>query len=280
MSLLNALNARERRLAGAALLLSALAACAGVLFTAPPGSTIALNANPPFVASDGGVSVITAVVIEPNGTPVSDGTVVLFFTDLGTIEPQGKTKNGLAKVNFISDSRSGTATIRALSGGPAPAGGGTTPSPNPSASTTPPPTTGGGSGDATVTILIGNARIQDIRLRADPPRITTSNSTHVFAFVIDANGNGIPNVPVRFEVLPDSGGGGTASPSPGTAPAPGGNGTEFFDVTGPVFTNNNGEAENVMRTRRETQGIARVQAVAPGPGGFVVSSTALPIPIL
>lgn len=266
------MNARERRLAGAVLLLATLIACAGVLFTAPPGSTITLIANPPFVASDGGVSVITAIVIEPNGTPVSDGTIVLFFTDIGTIEPQGKTKNGIARVNFISDSRSGTANIRALSGGPAPAGG-TTPSPTPSASATPPPTGGGGgTGDATVQVVIGNVRIQAIRLRADPARITTSNSTHVFAFVIDANGNGIPNVPVRFEVLPD-----TATGSP--APVPGGNGTEFFDVTGPVFTNNNGEAENVMRTRRETQGTAQVRAVAPGAGGFVVSDP-LGIPIL
>jgi hypothetical protein len=270
---MNGLNARERRLAGAALLLSALVACAGVLFTAPPGSTITLIANPPFVASDGGVSAITAIVIEPNGTPVSDGTIVLFFTDLGTIEPQGKTKNGLAKVNFISDSRSGTANIRALSGGPAPAGGGTNPSPNPSASATAPPTGGGGgSGDATVQVVVGNVRIQDIRLRADPPRITSSNSTHVFAFVIDANGNGIPNVPVRFEVLPDTG---AASP----APVPGGNGSEFFDITGPVFTNNNGEAENVLRTRRETQGTAQVRAYAPGANGFVVSGP-LGIPIL
>jgi hypothetical protein len=264
-------NARERRVLGAAFLLATAIACAGVLFTAPPGSTISLIANPPFVASDGGVSVITAIVIEPNGTPVSDGTIVLFFTDIGTIEPQGKTKNGLARVNFISDSRSGTATIRALSGGPAPAGG-TTPTTTLAPGTTPPPAAGGvgGTGDATITISVGNVRVQAIRLRADPPRITTSNSTHVFAFVVDASGNGIPNVPVRFEVLPDSG---TASP------VPGGTGTEFFDVTGPVFTNNNGEAENVLRTRRETQGTAQVRAVAPGRAGFVESNT-LGIPIL
>jgi hypothetical protein len=280
MNLLNALNARERRLAGAALLLSALVACAGVLFTAPPGSTITLNANPPFVASDGGVSVITAVVIEPNGTPVSDGTIVLFFTDIGTIEAQGKTKNGLAKVNFVSDSRSGIATIRAFSGGAAPAGGGTTPSTNPSASATPPPTGGGGNGTDTITVDVGNVRIRDIRLRADPQRITSSNSTHVFALVIDANGNGIPNVPVRFEVLPDNG---TFFPSPGASsapgPAPGGNGTEFFDISGPVFTNNNGEAENVLRTRRETQGTAQVRAVVPA-GGVFKESPPLGIPIL
>lgn len=267
------MNARERRFAGAAVLLATLIACAGVLFTAPPGSTISLIANPPFVASDGGVSVITAIVIEPNGTPVSDGTIVLFFTDMGTIEAQGKTKNGVARVNFISDSRSGVATIRALSGGPAPAGG-TTPTTTLAPGTTPPPATGGvgGSGDATIAVTVGNVRVRAIRLRADPPRITTSNSTHVFAFVIDDRGNGIPNVPVRFEVLPDSG---SASP----APVPGGSGSEFFDITGPVFTNNNGEAENVMRTRRETQGTAQVRAIAPGSGVFIESNT-LGIPIL
>jgi hypothetical protein len=32
-----------------------------------------LNANPPFVASDGGVSAITALVLEPAGTTVADG---------------------------------------------------------------------------------------------------------------------------------------------------------------------------------------------------------------
>ena len=54
----------------------------------------------------------------------------------------------------------------------------------------------------------------------------------MFALVIDANGNGIPNVPVQFEILPDSG---------GASPVPGGTGTEIFDIAGPVFTNNNGK---------------------------------------
>ena len=126
-----------------------------------------------------------------------------------------------------------------------------------------------GTGSASIQVVVGNVRVQAIRLRADPAVIRGSNSTHVFAFVIDASGNPIPNVPVRFEVLPDNG---TASP------VPGGTGTEFFENTGPVFTNNNGEAENVLRTRRETQGTAQVRAVAPGAGGFVVSET-LGIPI-
>ena len=239
-------------------LLGALAGCAGVLFTAPPGSTCSLIANPPFVASDGGVSDITALVIEPAGTTVADGTVILFFADIGLIDRQAKTKDGLAHVKFISDSRSGVAHISAICGGSAPAAA---PSTSPSASPAPAPGGGGGNGSATVNVTVGNARVKAVALvRADPPRITVSNSTHVFARVIDESGNGIPNVPVQFVVVDN--------------PA-----TEFFDVPGPVFTNNSGEAENVMRTRRQTTGNAQVRASAIGPG-VVVTSDPLVIPIL
>jgi hypothetical protein len=236
--------------------LGILGACAGVLFTAPPGSTISLLASPPFVASDGGVSAITAFVIEPAGTTVADGTVVLFFTDIGLIDRQGKTRDGVARVNFTSDSRSGIAHITAISGGAAPT---VTPSTSPSASPVPTPgVTGDGIGTTTVTV--GNVRVKAVvGIRADPPRITVSNSTHVFARVIDENGNGIPNVPVFFDVVTDPG-------------------TEFFDVQGPVFTNQSGEAENVMRTRRELAGNATVRARAVGAGAEVVSTT-LTIPI-
>jgi hypothetical protein len=163
-------------------LLAVLAACAGVLFTAPPGTTITLQAAPPSVASDGGVAVITAILIEPAGTPVADGTVVLFTTNIGSIEPQGKTKNGFARVNFTSDSRSGTAHITAISGGPAPAGVSASPGGSPA------PSGGGssGTGSSTVDVVVGNARVRGVCcIRADPPRITGSNSTHVFARVLD-----------------------------------------------------------------------------------------------
>jgi len=251
------MKGKARRLMGM-VLLGTLAGCAGVLFTAPPGSSCSLIANPPFVASDGGVSNITALVIEPAGTTVSDGTVILFFTDIGSIERQAKTKDGLAHVNFISDSRSGIAHISAVCGGSAPAAA---PSTSPSASPVPAPGGSGGSGSASISVSVGNVRVKAVvGIRADPPRITVSNSTHVFARVIDENGNGVANVPVWFDVVAD--------------PA-----TEFFDITGPVFTNNSGEAEDVMRTKRTTTGNAQVRARALGPGAEVVSST-LPIPIL
>lgn len=239
------MSARDLRLPVAAVLLGLLGACAGALFTAPPGSSITLIANPPFVASDGGVSVITAIVIEPAGTPVADGTIVLFFSDIGSVEAQGKTKNGIAKVNFTSDSRSGVAHISALSGGGAP---------TVEASGSPSPGGGaGGTGSASTTITVGNIRVKSVvGLRADPPRIVGSNTTTVFARAIDENGNGIANVPVFFEVVTD--------PS-----------TERFLDTGPVFTNNSGEAADVLRTSRATAGNATVHAYAIGAGAKVTS---------
>lgn len=208
----------------------------GAYLTAPPDSLIDVTANPSFVAAHGGVSEITAFVIEPAGTYVPDGTVVRWTTNLGSIDPETRTRRGVATARFVSDARSGIATIRAFSG-----------------SVSAPE----------FTITVGNARVAALRLRAVPQRITISNSTHVIATVVDASGNPVPNVPVTFRVVDN--------------PA-----TEFLDSAGaPIFTNNNGEAEDVLRTRRNTVGVAEVQATAPnGSGGFVQASDPLRIPIL
>jgi hypothetical protein len=213
-----------------------LASCEGAYLTAPPGSTITLTANPEFVAAHGGFSDITAFVIEPPGTYVPDGTVVRWTTDLGRIDAETRTTRGAASARFVSDSRSGTAHIRAFSG----------------------------SVSAELNdITVGNARVAAVRLRAVPTRITISSSTHVIATVIDEFGNPVPNVPVFFEVMEN--------------PA-----TEFFENAGaPIFTNNNGEAEDVLRTRRNAVGVATVQARVPnGAGGFVIADDPLRIPIL
>lgn len=251
----------------AVLLTGALGACAGALFTAPPGTFITLQPNPGFVSSHGGAtgrSIITALLIEPAGTLVSDGTIVLFFTTLGTIDPQAKTKNGIAQANFVSDSRSGTALITAVSGGAAP---------TPSASASPGTgggTVGSGTGSATTEVTVGNVQITaegQIRLRADPTRITESASTHVTATVVDERGNPLANVPVYFIALRGD---------PACA------GCEFFDSAGhPKFTNNNGEAEDVLRTRRDASlaGFAQVAVDVAGAGGFFRSAT-LEIPVL
>ena len=217
-------------------LTAVLLSCGGAYLTAPPESTIDVSANPEFVPAHGGVSEITAFVIEPAGTYVSDGTVVRWTTDLGRIDAETRTRRGVAQARFVSDSRSGRANIRAFSG-----------------SVT----------SDEIVITVGNARIAAIRLRAVPSRITISNSTHVIATVVDESGNPVANVPVFFEVVDSKA-------------------TEFFDSAGaPIHTNNNGEAEDVLRTRRTTVGVAEVQASAPnGTGGFVSAADPLRIPIL
>ena len=220
-------------------LLLALAAanltCAGALMTAAPGSTMTLIANPNAVPADGGVSVLTAFLIEPAGTTVPDGTVVQFFTNLGRVEPrEGKTKDGAARVNFISDARSGRAQVTAVSGGAAAAPPSTTPaSPAPPAPIT-------GAATATAEILVGTAQGVFVITTADPSRITDSRSTHIFATVVDTFGNPVPNVGVIFTVNTT---------------------TEFMDSQGhPIFTDNNGRAEDVLRTRRTTPGSVTVDA--------------------
>ena len=147
---------------------------------APPGSTITLIANPEFIAAHGDVSVISGLVLKATGDPVPDGTVVQFFTNLGKIDEQGKTNDGVVRVNLVSDSRSGTATVSAFSGG----GATTVPSPSPSTTSEGPPvvafSTGSVTGassvlatqaSATVQVKIGSARPDHLLLSANPPRI-------------------------------------------------------------------------------------------------------------
>lgn len=256
-----------------------LISCEGAYLTAPPGSTLTLVANPMFIASHGGVSELMAIVTEPAGTDVPDGTVVLWTTNLGHVDPETRTERGIARNRLTSDSRSGTATVTAQSGADA-APPTTTPSSTTTTITTTTTTltplrssiagfTAGGSAarawaaqnSATVPVTIGNALVRTVRLRAVPSRITNSNSTHVIATVLDENGNPVANVPVFFEVV--------SNPD-----------TEFFDSAGAaVHTDNNGEAEDVLRTRRTVQGTIVVQAAAAGPGGFVASPP-LDIPVL
>jgi hypothetical protein len=228
-----------RRCGLVALTASLLSCGEGAYLTAPNDSTISLTANPSFVAAHGGTSDITAFVTEPAGTYVPDGTVVRWTTDLGRIDAETRTRGGIAIARFVSDSRSGIANITAFSG----------------------------SVSATLVepLRVGNVRVRAIRLRANPSRITNSNTTHVIATVIDDFGNPIPNVPVTFTLGRDV-----------TSP-----GTEFLESAGaPVYTNNNGEAEDILRTVRNTTGVAEVQASAPSEGAIITAANPLRIPIL
>jgi hypothetical protein len=195
------------------LALVVLASCEEAPLTAPNGSEIFLQANPTFVISNGGISVVTAAVTEPAGTLVPDGTEVLFFTDLGRIDPVGKTVRGVARVNFVSDSRSGRATVTASSGQ---APGGTSP---------------------TVEIAVGSALPSRVQVAADPQRITTPRNTRLVATVFDENGNPVQNVPVAFsfQVL-----------DPLVVPLV----EETLDSGGALrYTNSNGQVTDVLRTQ-------------------------------
>jgi VCBS repeat-containing protein len=203
--------------------------CGDVPVTAPADSTIRLIANPTFIAANGGVSVVTAIVVEPAGTFVPDGTEVFFFTNLGTIEPSRQTKDGVARVNFVADSRSGTANVTAISGGASSGGGGE-----------------GGGGD--VEIVIGSARPERIVVTANPPGMRSNGFSQITANVFDDNGNPVANVPVIFTVGSGSVGG-----------------PEYLDSGGSQqFTDTNGQAFDTLRSRRPLSegGDATVTATA------------------
>jgi len=214
-------------MAGAMAALAGAPACDDVPQLAPPEATMTVFAAPSNVPASGGVSVITAIVTEVIGTPVPDGTVVQFFTDLGTIDREGRTKDGVARVNFVSDTRSGTANITAVSG----------------------PVTGG------TAVAIGEAVASRMIVTADPPfiKLSVSKTTHIIATVLDSNGNPVPNIGVIFTVNST---------------------TELMEPAGtPVYTDSNGRAEAVLRTKRTTPGsvVVNVQTLGGLTGSITVS---------
>jgi hypothetical protein len=225
-------------------------ACESVPLTAAPGAIMTLIANPEFVIANGGVSVVTAILVEPAGTFVPDGTEVFFFTNLGRVDASGKTRNGVARVNFVSDARSGTARVDAISGGPAPA---------PTAAATRSGVTasaagvgvaaaaGGGTvaaeNSASVEIRIGNALPERVLVGADPQRITGSRQASITATVFDGDGNPVQNVPVVFSLS-------------------GSLIEETLDSGGsPRFTDSNGQAFDTLRTRAPVGGVQKTVTV-------------------
>jgi hypothetical protein len=210
-----------------------LLTCHQAILTAPQGSTLTLFVNPMFIPANGGKAVVSAFVLEPAGTPVPDGTVVQFFTTLGSIKEQEKTNDGVARVNLVSDSHSGTATVTAQSGE---------------------------ASDEVPEVKIGAVRAAKVFVAADPVRITDSRSTQVVATVYDGDGNPVPNIPVIFEVTATQ----VASPppSPSPAPAPGPATTEYMDSGGaPQYTDNNGRARDVMRTRHPREAAQKIVTI-------------------
>jgi hypothetical protein len=222
--------------------------CSPAVLTAPPGSTMVVTANPESIPAFGGVSIISAMVVEPAGTLVPDGTVVQFFTNLGAVDEQGKTNEGVARVKLVSDSRSGTATVRAFSGGAA------VTSSTPTSEIARALAADGGGASGEVTVVIGSLLVKKLLISAIPGRIVRpATVSEIVASAFDESGNPLPHVPITFAAFENDAG----------DPAK----FEVLDSAGaPVFTDNNGRAYDRLRTRYNPNGqvrYVRVTATTP-----------------
>jgi hypothetical protein len=170
------IGSRAVALATLTVLALSFASCGQAILVAPTGSTLQIFVNPAFIAANGDTAVVSVLVIEPAGTPAPDGTVVQFFTTLGKIQEQAKTNDGVARVNLISDARSGTAVVTAA------------------------------SGPVSVkaeNIVIGAPRVTSVRTTALDPTIDLrqgKSTASIRATVLDDKGNPIPGIIVRFTV--------------------------------------------------------------------------------
>ena len=178
-----------------ALVLGGLAAgsCDSAPFTAPSGSAITLVASPGAIPANG-ASDDTAFVIEGaqgagsddepgqvvpgSGTPVHNGTEVFFTTTLGRIEPaDARTTSGRATARLVGSGISGTAVVRATSGG----------------------------ATSTIEVDIGAATATRIVVTAAPQTLPIGGGTsNVRARVEDQQGNAVPSVLVSFSTTKGS----------------------------------------------------------------------------
>ena len=155
-------------------LLTALVAvvCDKMPLLAPTEATITLSTTGDVLPIHGSADII-ATLSEQSGTPVHNGTVVTFTSTLGTIEPrEARTNGGKVTVALHAGSRSGTATVSAVSGS---------------------------ARAEDLTIEIGAQVIGTILLTVSPgPIPSTGGTVQLVATVHDTSGNLMPGVPVTF----------------------------------------------------------------------------------
>src|SRR5689334_11626368 len=184
-------KSNRSRLPGVAFVLAAgfgliFASCRSPLL-APSGSSLTLLVSTNVLAVNGSAD-LTAIIIEGGqtagtgttpgtvtagvGTPVHDGTQVLFTTSIGRIEPaEAKTVGGRVTVKIFGDGRSGTAKVTAYSG----------------------------AATNTLDVDIGAAGATRIAVTANPQSLPAVGGTSVIsARVEDMQGNGVGGVPVSF----------------------------------------------------------------------------------
>ena len=156
------------------LILFAVFSCKQVDFTAVDGSEIRLTAQPLSI-NKGATSTLTVTGTRDNGAPLPDGTVIRFTVseNLGQVTPNpAETTNGIVTATFIAGQRSGTTVITALSGAVS---------------------------SEDVSIDIGEARISQLILTADPASLPPEGGkVNLRAYVRDEDGNPVSAVQVFF----------------------------------------------------------------------------------
>lgn len=188
----------------AVILVSLAAGCDKVPLLAPSGSVITIFPTATTIPSNGSVDIIATVIengttqtptTPPSnggngnggtttptpgstsspgaGTPVQNGTLVSFTTNIGRIEPtEARTENGQVRVKFFGNGQSGTATISAFSGG---------------------------ASGKFENLLVGSAAAERVLLSASPQTLGPAGGTaQVTARVEDVAGSAVVGVPVTF----------------------------------------------------------------------------------
>jgi len=158
-----------------------IGACQKVPLLAPTGSTITLTAGSTALSVNGTTDII-AFVLEAAGTPPQDGTVVLFTTTLGSIEPlEARTNGGRVTVKFRAGTANGTAIITATSGGAS------------------------ASGANAARVAVGTAAVGSVRVSANPTLLpSVGGLSTITGSVIDINGNPLSSAPVTFSTTAGS----------------------------------------------------------------------------
>ena len=147
-------------------------ACDKVPLLAPAASTITVTSNSSTVQANG-TAEIRATVLEASGTPVQNGTTVSFTTNLGALSPsEARTINGVATVQFVGNGQSGTAEIRAISGGAKVA--------------------------AALKLAVGASAAARVVVTASPNQITAGGVSTITARVTETGGNPLSGVSVSF----------------------------------------------------------------------------------
>jgi hypothetical protein len=158
--------------------LVALTACDQLPLLAPTGSTVILSSSH-IVLGVSETAELTATIVENGGTPVHNGTLVVFTTTLGQLDlTEVRTNNGRANVRLSANGSSGVARITASSGG---------------------------ARSEALEITIGAAAADTVSLSASPGTIPPlGGSVMLTATVRGTGGQGLAGIPVTFSATSGS----------------------------------------------------------------------------